>query len=48
MANKELNKWRMEREDTEGSVCENVYLVHLNAALDDLNLSFVNISLTLT
>lgn len=48
MANKELNKWRMGREDTEDSIPENVYLVHLNASLSDLNLSIVNISLTLT
>lgn len=46
MANEEWNKWRVGREDTEGSIPENVYLAHLNA-LNDLNLNFLNISCTL-
>lgn len=47
MANEAWNKWRMGREDTEGSIPENVYLAHLNPSLNDLNLNFLNISLTL-
>ena len=46
MANEEWNKWRVRREDTKGSIPENVYLAYLNASLNDLNHHFLNVSLT--
>lgn len=44
MANEEWNNRRTEREDTENIIPENA---HMNASLNDLNLNFINIFLTL-